>query len=395
MDHEASKERIVSGDLVAFDKLQPFLNEPLDQMQLTGQGPNPHHLRLRGLTFVATRAITPFTAWDLTIARYGIFGPVRRWLFRGRTNRNCRKNQPCTFGFRQKLSASIAEHRVNAAGLAAPSTHTRHLVQRRAVSLAVLPAWVWTAKAILVICKACCIRKTSPKHHRRHSGPLKVKKVQRSFAVEYRSGRRKPNSKPNSIWGDMDIKSVAQDLQDEAAPFLPVGRENNEPGSEVSSLGEEQAAALLTPPIEHKTNASASQETIMADDNNTMTDADTPAVAAPDVAKKERKPRAKKAARETVSAAVSAQLAAASNAAAGKPKRGRKAKSDEGAPSAQRAPAKRGLKAAQAATVPSVAAVDEFADLLQLEEENQRLRKQLAEKLRAENADLRKRLNLG
>lgn len=29
---------------------------------------------LWGLTFVAPRAITPFTAWDLTIARYGIFG---------------------------------------------------------------------------------------------------------------------------------------------------------------------------------------------------------------------------------------------------------------------------------------------------------------------------------
>ena len=42
-----------------------------------------------------------------------------------------------------------------------------------------------------------------------------------------------------------------------------------------------------------------------------------------------------------------------------------------------------------------VAAVDDIADLLQLEEENQRLRKLLAEKLRAENADLRKRLNLG
>ncbi|MGO7301693.1 EamA family transporter [Rhizobium ruizarguesonis] len=29
---------------------------------------------LWGLTFVAPRAIAPFTAWDLTIARYGIFG---------------------------------------------------------------------------------------------------------------------------------------------------------------------------------------------------------------------------------------------------------------------------------------------------------------------------------
>ncbi len=37
---------------------------------------------------------------------------------------------------------------------------------------------------------------------------------------------------------------------------------------------------------------------------------------------------------------------------------------------------------------------DELADFVQLEEENQRLRKLLAEKLRAENAELRKRLGL-
>ena len=35
---------------------------------------------------------------------------------------------------------------------------------------------------------------------------------------------------------------------------------------------------------------------------------------------------------------------------------------------------------------------DGFADLIKLEEENRSLRKQLSEKLRAENADLRKRL---
>nr|WP_247749994.1 transcriptional regulator [Agrobacterium sp. S2/73] len=231
------------------------------------------------------------------------------------------------------------------------------------------------------------------KQRRRHPRPLKVKKVQRSFTVEYRSGRRKLNPKPNSIWGDMDLKSVAQDLQDEAMPFLPETSEVSRTGT--SFARKQQAAALLTPPIEQETNAWALQETTMADENDTMTDADTPAAAALDVVKKERKPRAKKAASETVSAAVSAQPAAASNAAAVKPKRGRKAaKSDEAATSAKRAPVKRATKAVQAATTPSVAAVDEFADLLQLEEENQRLRKLLAEKLRAENADLRKRLNL-
>lgn len=44
-------------------------------------------------------------------------------------------------------------------------------------------------------------------------------------------------------------------------------------------------------------------------------------------------------------------------------------------------------------TAPAPAS-DEFADLLALEEENQRLRKLLAEKLRSENADLRRRLGL-
>ncbi|MGO6819229.1 hypothetical protein [Rhizobium brockwellii] len=39
-------------------------------------------------------------------------------------------------------------------------------------------------------------------------------------------------------------------------------------------------------------------------------------------------------------------------------------------------------------------ASNEFADLIQLEEENKQLRKALADKLRAENADLRKRLGV-
>ncbi|MBY3123147.1 transcriptional regulator [Rhizobium laguerreae] len=220
-----------------------------------------------------------------------------------------------------------------------------------------------------------------------------MKKVQRSFAVEYKSGRRKLSFKPNSIWADTDLKSVAQDLQDEAMPFMSLTPQAK--SREMLVSGEEPAGSLLTLPIEQETNASALQETTMADENDTMINANTPAAAAPDVPKKIRKPRAKKAVSETATAPVSVQPAAASNATAGKQKRGRKAKSDESATSARRAPVKRAPRAVHAATAPSVAAVDEFGDLLQLEEENQRLRKLLAEKLRAENADLRKRLNLG
>ncbi|WSH68173.1 transcriptional regulator (plasmid) [Rhizobium ruizarguesonis] len=220
-----------------------------------------------------------------------------------------------------------------------------------------------------------------------------MKKVPRSFAVEYRSGRRKLNSNPNSIWGDMDLKSVAQDLQDEAMPFLSAAPQAR--SSEMLVSGEEQGGPLLTLPIEQETNASALQETIMADENDTTTNADTPAAATAGIPKKVRKPRAKKVVPATATVAVSAEPAVASSATAEKQKRGRKAKPDEGTTSAKRAPVKRAPKAVSIAAAPTVAAVDEIADLLQLEEENQRLRKLLAEKLRAENADLRKRLNLG
>lgn len=219
-----------------------------------------------------------------------------------------------------------------------------------------------------------------------------MKKVQRSFAVEYRSGRRKANSTPSSIWGDIDLRSVAQSLREEEVPILAGA--SKVPSGETSSPEKEEATALLTLPIEQETSALALQETTMADETIAMTDTDAPAVATPEVLKKARKPRAKKAMPETISKADSTQVSVEPIAASGKQKRGRKAKSDGGATSVKRALAKRVPKLVAAAPAPSAAAVDEFADLLQLEEENQKLRKLLSEKLRAENADLRKRLNL-
>ncbi|TCU34695.1 hypothetical protein EV129_1112 [Rhizobium azibense] len=134
----------------------------------------------------------------------------------------------------------------------------------------------------------------------------------------------------------------------------------------------------------------------MADETDTATSADVPTVVETPIApKKQRKPRAKKtAALETPSADAVAEPAAALAAAGGVKRRGRKAKVIEVTASAKRAPVRRAPKAVQAAPAPPMTAIDEMADLLQLEEENQRLRKLLAEKLRAENADLRKRLKL-
>lgn len=209
----------------------------------------------------------------------------------------------------------------------------------------------------------------------------------RSFAVEYKSGRRRSDPNSNSIWGNMDLKSVARAVEEEAMPFVQ-SRQLDKPTRDGPRSIEGAGGPLLTPPTSQHTTEAAKGETIMADEDNTMTDTNTPAVVETPIAqKKQRKPRAKKA------AAASASVDAATDAAE-KPKRGRKPKSVEGAAPAKRTRMKRVPKVVMQ-TAPAVpAAIDEMADLLQLEEENQRLRKLLAEKLRAENADLRKRLNL-
>lgn len=141
----------------------------------------------------------------------------------------------------------------------------------------------------------------------------------------------------------------------------------------------------------------------MADENDTMT-TEAPAVAETPIApKKQRQPRVKKASPQAASVDDTVEAAGTSAGSPEKQKRGRKPKSIEGAGTAKRAPVKRASKAVQVAPVAPTApalptaaaeASDEMADLLQLEQENQRMRKLLAEKLRAENADLRRRLKL-
>ncbi|WP_455274976.1 transcriptional regulator [Rhizobium herbae] len=221
-----------------------------------------------------------------------------------------------------------------------------------------------------------------------------MKKVQRSFAVEYKSGRRKTNLRANSIWGDMDLKSVARDVQEEAMPFPNVELQDSKSRRD-SPLPEVAHAGSLTRSIGQQTNASATREKIMADEINTITSTEAQAIVeAPTLPKKQRKPRTKKVAAEAVSVEVAADPAVASNSAPVKQKRGRKAKSIEVSSSAKLAPVKRAPRTVPAPAAAPMAAIDEMAALLQLEEENQRLRKLLAEKLRAENADLRKRLKL-
>jgi len=116
---------------------------------------------------------------------------------------------------------------------------------------------------------------------------------------------------------------------------------------------------------------------------------------APEV--KKRGPRAKKAAPEVATSEAIIDTPVVKKTRA---KRGSKNTTAEVKPSARRGGRK--AKAANEVIVesatqtvsPITAAAEEMEDLLQLEQENQRLRRLLAEKLREENASLRKRLGL-
>ncbi|MBB4193041.1 hypothetical protein GGE45_001626 [Rhizobium aethiopicum] len=140
----------------------------------------------------------------------------------------------------------------------------------------------------------------------------------------------------------------------------------------------------------------------MAEENNTVPVAGAGETDAPiktDV-KKQRAPRRQKQAAEpapAVSDAVTEPSPATGAAKAGGRGRGRKPKSIETKASDRRGKGTPRKKIAgptgQTATV-SAPVIDELEDLIQLEEENKRLRKLLAEKLRQENSDLRKRLGL-
>jgi len=116
---------------------------------------------------------------------------------------------------------------------------------------------------------------------------------------------------------------------------------------------------------------------------------------APEV--KRRGPRAKKAALELVTSEASVDAPVVKKARA---KRGSKNTTAEVKPSGRRGGRKAKtaneaiVEAATQTVSPVAVAGEEMADLLQLEQENQRLRKLLAEKLREENAGLRKRLGL-
>jgi hypothetical protein len=154
----------------------------------------------------------------------------------------------------------------------------------------------------------------------------------------------------------------------------------------------------LTPAVVQLKRNYPHMEIAMADENETGAQIDVAATEAPTEAppsKKQRAPRRSK-----------AEIDAAAIAKSPNVRQKRAAQAEVTPASAQatvpaatkksvakgRATAK-SVSPAAAPTAP-VTAIDEMADLFQLEEDNKKLRQALAEKLRAENADLRKRLGV-
>lgn len=134
-------------------------------------------------------------------------------------------------------------------------------------------------------------------------------------------------------------------------------------------------------------------------DEQTPTGSSDVTLAGPDAAvpvvKKQRAPRTKKAPAEAKTVSSPAKSAKVDG------RKKRVGKSTDVTPAAAPEPVavkRRGndaaaKKSAVVARAPASAG-DEMAELLHLEDENKRLRKTLADKLRAENADLRKKLGL-
>jgi hypothetical protein len=249
--------------------------------------------------------------------------------------------------------------------------------------------------ASTAVYEMCCGTEISLRDYRKSFGAIFVKNVQRSFVVEYKSGRRKTDAKSNSIWGNLDLKTVARNVQEEAMPFITQGMEDGVTASQLSLTDVRSSRAPLPPSIRHQTTATVSQDTILADEKDTRTHDDAPAsvVAAINPPKKQRKRRAQKAALESAPVEVPALVTAVKRA---RQARVREPQAVEDASSSNRAGVKRAAKAVRAVTATTpIVVIYEMADLPQLEEENQRLRKLLGEKLRAENADLRRWLDLG
>jgi hypothetical protein len=227
-----------------------------------------------------------------------------------------------------------------------------------------------------------------------YEGPDFMKKPQRNFVVEFKSGSRRQSPKPTSIWGNVDLKAISLEVEADGSNKTrqPDVKSANSPAPRLKAH-----AQLLTKTIEQPKTVLPPQEERMAEETTPVLSADNSSTetGTPITEPKKRRGRQAKAVASQV-VAGNEKPAASGDTNATPAKRGKQPRAAKFAAAAEakvatKQPRKTRMPKQVAAAV-NTPAGDEMADLLQLEEENQKLRKQLAEKLRSENANLRKRL---
>ncbi|PDT81187.1 hypothetical protein [Sinorhizobium sp. BJ1] len=67
-----------------------------------------------------------------------------------------------------------------------------------------------------------------------------MKTPQRRFVVEFKSGRRQPKAQTNSIWGDTDLKTLAREVEDAASHLF-----NSDEAPGTPDAGETRRAAPI------------------------------------------------------------------------------------------------------------------------------------------------------
>ena len=223
-----------------------------------------------------------------------------------------------------------------------------------------------------------------------------MRRQTRPFIVEVKH-RRAP-AKKQSIWGNLNIAAVAAETMRELGQEEPTYRALIDSGAPTNDVASED-----NPPVEHTMPDPQEAQTAEAVAEAPMS------VEAPEPKKKAPRPKKAKAAPKPRIAKEAAKPASKTAEAQPEPSRAKRKTYSEKERSQLLAKIGRGGSIKAAVTEAGIseqtyyqwkkaadtaAATADLNDLLALEEENKQLKKQLAEHLRRENAELKKKLGL-
>ncbi|QQF06254.1 hypothetical protein [Sinorhizobium meliloti] len=195
-----------------------------------------------------------------------------------------------------------------------------------------------------------------------------MKTPQRRFVVEFKSGRRQPKTKTNSIWGDTDLKALAREVEEKASHLFNANEAPLTPDSAEMGLSDSLNAASASEDGGYVDMARAVTPSSNGAETEILKHADDPPAAVEAVAQvQETQPASQ---RRTTSTGTPRKRALAQTIAHN---------SEVG--NEDRKP--------QTGTVDNPISVDELATL---DADNKRLKRLLAEQLRAQNLWLKKML---